>query len=70
MPSGKRAVGLWVAVEYYLNDQQNATHWYKGTIISYSRKGYVITFDRCGPDENEIFRSLKQGVDKGEIKLL
>jgi len=70
VPSGKRAVGLQVTVEYYLNDQQNATCWYKGTVISYSRKGYVITFDGCGPDENEIFRSLKQGVDKGEIKLL
>lgn len=41
VPLGKRAVGLRVAVEYYLNDQpQNATRWYKGTVISYSRKGY------------------------------
>ena len=63
VPSGKQAVGLRVAVEYYLDDQQTATRWYKGTVISYSRKGYVITFDGCGPEENEFFRSLKQGVD-------
>ena len=59
-----------IAVEYYLDDQQTATHWYKGTVISYSRKGYVITFDGCGPEDNEIFRSLKQGVDKGELRLI
>ena len=70
VPSGKKAVGLRVAVEYYLDDLQTATRWYKGTVISYSRKGYVITFDGCGPEENEFFRSLKQGVDKGEIRLL
>ena len=51
------------------NDQQT-TRWYKGTVISYSRNGYVITFDGCGPDENELVKSLKQGVEKGEIKVL
>jgi len=69
VPSGKKAVGLRVAVEYYTDDQQS-TRWYKGTVISYSSRGYVITFDGCGPDENETIKSLKQGVDKGEIKLL
>ena len=69
VPSGKKAVGLRVAVEYFLDDQQT-TRWYKGTVISYSRKGYVITFDGCGPEENDILKSLKQGVDKGEIRLL
>ena len=53
VPSGKKAVGLRVAVEYYLDNLQTATRWYKGTVISYSRKGYVITFDGCGPEENE-----------------
>ena len=56
-------------VEFYENDQQT-TRWYKGTVISYSRNGYVITFDGCGPDENELVKSLKQGVEKGEIKVL
>ena len=70
VPSGKKAVGLRVAVEYYNSDDQQTTRWYKGTVISYSSRGYVITFDGCGPDENETIRSLKQGVDKGEIKLL
>ena len=41
------------------------------TVISYSRNGYVITFsDGCGPDENELVKFLKQGVEKGEIKVL
>ena len=69
VPSGKKAVGLRVSVEFYENDQQT-TSWYKGTVISYSRNGYVITFDGCGPDENELVKSLKQGVEKGEIKVL
>ena len=59
-----------IAVEYFLDCQQQSTHWYKGTVISYPRKGYVITYDGCGPKENEILRSLKQGVDKGKIRLL
>ena len=42
----------------------------KGTVISYSRKGYVISFDGCGPEENEVIYSLKQGIEKGEVKLL
>ena len=69
VPSGKKAVGLRVSIEFYENDQQT-TRWYKGTVISYSRKGYIVTFDGCGPDDNEVVKSLKQGVEKGEIKLL
>ena len=67
VPSGKKAVGLRVSIEFYENDQQT-TRWYKGTVISYSRKGYIVTFDGCGPDDNEVVKS--QGVEKGEIKLL
>ena len=69
VPSGKKSVGLRVSIEFYENDQET-TRWYKGTVISYSRKGYIITFDGCGPDEDEVVKSLKQGVEKGEIKLL
>lgn len=68
VPSGKKAIGLRVSIEYYESDQ--TTGWYKGTVISYSRKGYIISFDGCGPDENEVVKSTKQGVDKGDIKLL
>ena len=49
---------------------QQTTKWFKCTVISYLRKGYIITFDGCGPDENELVKSLKQGVEMGEIKLL
>ena len=45
--------------------------WYKGTIISYSRKdGYVVSFDGYGPEENETIKSLRKAVEKNEIKLL
>ena len=54
VPSGKKAVGLRVAVEYYNSDDQQ-TRWYKGTVISYSSRGYVITFDGCWPDEMKQF---------------
>ena len=56
-------------MKFHENEQQT-THWYKGTVISYSRNGYFITFDGCGPDENELVKSLKQGVEKGKIKVL
>ena len=68
-PLVKNLLDLRVSIEFYENDQQT-THWYKGTVISYSRKGYIIIFDGCGPGEDEVVKSLKQGVEKGEIKLL
>ena len=49
---------------------RTSTTWLKGTVISYSRNGYVVSFDGCGPEENEMIYSLKQGIDKGEVKLL
>ena len=71
VPTGKRAVGARVSVEFYNDDMHKATTWYKGTVISYNRsKGYVISFDGCGPEENEVNRSLKKAFEKGEIKLL
>ena len=65
VPSGKKSVGLRVSIEFYENDRQ-ITRWYKGTVIFYSRKGYIITFDGCGPDEDEVVKSLKQEVEKGK----
>ena len=70
LPSGKRAVGLKISVEFYNNDPRTSTKWLKGTVISFSCKGYVVSFDGCGPEENKVIHSIKQGVEKGEIKLL
>ena len=69
VPSGKRAIGTRVSVEYYTDDRQGTT-WYKGTIISFSKKGYLITFDGCGPEENEVIKSLKKSIEKGELKII
>jgi len=35
----------------FLNDDESTT-WYKGTVISYLRKGYIVSFDGCGQEEN------------------
>ena len=70
VPTGKKAIELRLSVEYYEDDSQTATKWYKGTVISHSRKGCLVTFDGCGPQENETIKSIQQGVEKGEIKLL
>ena len=40
VPVVKRAVGLWVSMEF-LNDDEN-TSWYKGTVISYCRRGILF----------------------------
>ena len=36
-------------------------------MIGHTRKGYLVIFDGCGPQENEL---LQQRVEKGEMKLL
>ena len=70
-PVGKRAIGTRLSVEFYEDESEQSTVWYKGTIISYSRKdGYVISFDGYGPEENEIIRSLRKAAERNEIKLL
>jgi len=66
IPLGKKAIGLRVSVEFYENDQQT-TRWFKGTVISYSQNGYIITFDGCGPDENELGQVIEARVEMGEI---
>ena len=71
MPTGKSAVGTRLSVEFYNDDNNTTTTWYRGTVIAYSRnKGYVVNFDGCGPEENETIRSLKRAIEKGEVKLL
>ena len=65
MPAGKRAIGTRLSVEFYENESEQSTVWYKGTIISYSRKdGYVVSFDGYGPEENETIKSLRKAVEK------
>ena len=59
-----------VRVEFYDNNSHTTTTWYKGTVISYSRQCYVISFDECGSENNEIIKSLKGAVEKGELKIL
>ena len=71
VPSGKRAIGTHLSVESFDDDTQSTTTWYQGTIIAYKpRQGHSVSFDGCGPEENEMIRSLKKAVEKGEIRLL
>ena len=61
--------------EFFDDDSQSTTTWYQGTIIAYKpREGHIVSFDGCGPEENEliinIIRSLKKAVEKGEIRIL
>ena len=42
IPSGKKAIGTCLSLEFYEDKSKQATVWYKGSITSYSRKdGYV-----------------------------
>ena len=71
IPTGKRAIGMRLSVEFYSDDSKKTTTWYKGTVISYSRQnGYVISFDGYGPEDNETIKSLKKAAERNEIKIL
>ena len=70
IPIGKGAIGTRISVEFYNDSDCVSTTWYKGTIIRYNKQGYLITFDDCGPEDNEIIKSLKKSVEKGEVKIL
>ena len=71
IPTGKKAIGTRLSVEFYENETKQSTVWYKGTVISYSRQaGYVISFEGYGPEENETIVSLKKAAKRNEIKLL
>ena len=67
VPAGKKAIGLRVSVEFFDDDSRS---WFKGTVVAYPHKGYLVTFDGCGPEENEAIKSLKDSMQKGEIKLI
>lgn len=47
-PAGKRAVGLHFSMELFNDYNYESTTWNKGTIIPYSRRGYLVTFDNFG----------------------
>jgi len=71
VPNGKRAVGTRLSVEFFDDETQSTTTWYQGTVIAYKpRQGHIISFDGCGPEENELIKSLKKASEKGEIRLL
>ena len=70
VPFDKRAVGLCVSMEFFDNDSDEITTWYKGTVISYSRRGYIVTFNGFEPEENEVVKSLKKAMDMEELKIL
>jgi len=70
VPTGKRAIGTRVSVEFYNDPSTSTTTWYKGTVIRYNRHGYLISFDDCGSEDNEIIKSLKKSIEKGELKIL
>ena len=59
-----------MSVEFYDDSSKVSTTWYKGTVIAYNKEGYIVTFDGCGPEDNEVIKFLKKAVEKGEIKLL
>ena len=52
-----------LAVEFFDDESRSTTTWFKGTVIAYSRRGYVVTFDGCGPEET--IKSLKDSIQTG-----
>ena len=49
---------------------QDATKWYKGTIVAYSKQGHTVSLNGYGPEHNEIIKSLRKRIERGEAKLL
>ena len=68
-PHWKKAIGTCLSVE---DESEQSTVWHKGmAIISYTRKdGYVVSFDRYGPEESKTIKSLRKAMERNEIKLL
>ena len=71
VPQGKKVIGARVSVEFYDDeDGDNATKWYRGTIIVYNKRGHTVSFDGYGPEHNETIKSLRKAMERGEVKLL
>ena len=67
---GKKAIGARVSVEFYNNEDgagDNATKWYRGTIIAYNKRGHTVSFDGYGPEHNETIKSLRKAMERGEV---
>ena len=48
-------------MEFYNDSDCVSTTWYKGTVIRYNKQ---VTFDDCGPEHNEVIKSLKKCFEK------
>ena len=71
VPQGKKAIGARVSVEFYDDeDGDNATKWYRGTIIAYNKREHTVSFYGYGPVNNETIKSLRKAMERGEVKLL
>ena len=74
VPQGKKAIGVRVSAEFYDDEDgpnDNATKWYRGTIIAYNKltRAYC-EFDGYGPEHNETIKSFRKVIERGEVKLL
>ena len=53
VPKGTKAIGCRINVEFYEEEKGESyqtTKWYKSTIIAYSKRGHVVTFNEYGPE--------------------
>ena len=72
MSSSTREEGNWCQGFCDNEDgaDDNATKWYRGTIIVYNKRGNTVSFDGYGPEHNETNKSLRKAIERGEVKLL
>ena len=67
VPKGNKAIGFRVNAEFYEGEEEEGhlnAKWYKDTIIAYSKRGHMVTFDGYSPEHNETIRHLKKSVEK------
>ena len=72
-PQGKKPIGVRVFVEFYDDEDganDNATKWYRGTIIAYNKQVHTVSFDGYKLEHNETITSLRKAIERGEVKLL
>jgi len=55
----------------YLEDKRHAVlQLVAEANITISYCMHIVSFDGCGPEENELIKSLKKAVEKGKVRLL
>ena len=65
VPRGKNAVNHVVDVLY--EDDAGVEAWHRGKIIMYDQsKGYLITFDQYGPEDNQ----WEKKIDSDDIRFI